>query len=441
VKIGFYGGVANNMYVFAKAFHAAGVDVCFIRDRSDKYPFSQPVWEDNSFTMHFEEVPRASRWDWEQWSRLERETGWAPPAWMVDPLQPSPHREVAVDLGGLAILDRIGTSRYLREPHRRHALAAMRACDALMVCGIEGSILARFSGKPYIIWPHGGDLMIAAGMLQPPLRQVRQWVVHGILARHLRAAFDGAICVGNHEPSGISNAFWGAEHYIQNLPVVFMPIPIPVRPRASADVRRERLAEVLREMGMDTEVNGLTGFVPSRIDYKWKGQDRLLSAIQMRNAVLRKARAKIIFAGWGGDLLHARQFAAENDIADITVFLDVAISKPLLFRFYDNVDFAVDQFTLGMYGTAALEAMAGGCPLMIWLNNAYERSWGAPPVMNVMTAEQIAQGLESLVTGQYDLQSASGALQSWMEKTHGALRVIPEVLAAFENPESVSRGW
>ena len=272
MKIGFYGGMANNMYVFAKAFHAGGVDVSFIRDRSDRYPFSQPVWEDQSFTMHYEEVPRASSWSWERWSLLERETGWTPPGWVVDPLQPSTQQGAPLDLGGLALLDQVWTRRYLRAPHRAHALQAMRECDVLMVCGIEGSILARFSGKPYIIWPHGGDLMIAAGMLQPPLRRFRQSIAHGIMARHLRAAFDGAICVGNHEPSGITSAYWGAERYIQNLRVVFMPIPIPVRPRVSAELRRERLAALLREVGMDTEVTGLTGFVPSRIDYKWKGR-------------------------------------------------------------------------------------------------------------------------------------------------------------------------
>ncbi len=429
------------MYVFAKAFHAAGVDVCFIRDRSDKYPFSQPVWEDQSFTMHYEEVPRASGWSWERWSQQERDVGWIPPTWMVDPLETLSAAADRVDLSQLSPVDRLWTRRYLSAPHRENTLKVMRDCDALMVCGIEGSILARFSGKPYIIWPHGGDLMIAAGMLQPPVLRYRQRIIHGIMARHMRAAFDGAICVGNHEPSGISSAYWGAEHYIQKLRVVFMPIPIPVRPRASPAERRERLLELLREVGVETEVTGLTGFVPSRIDYKWKGHDRLLSAIQMRKSMLREARAKIIFSGWGEDLQHARQFAAENDIADITVFLDVAISKPLLFGLYDCVDFAVDQFTLGMYGTAALEAMAGGCPLIIWLNDAYERAWGPPPVMNAMTPEQIARVLELLSMGRYDLESASSALQSWMDKIHGPRQVIPEVMAVFESQGSIPRGW
>jgi hypothetical protein len=441
VKIGFYGGIANNMYVFAKAFHAAGVDVCYIRDRFDRYPFSQPVWEDQPFTMHYEEVPRASRWDWVRWTQKERDVGWTPPAWLVDPMEPASAQATPVGLSDLSILDRLSTRRFLRAPHRANALSAMRDCDVLIVCGIEGSILARFSSKPYIIWPHGGDLMIAAGMLQPPVYQFRHRVVHGIMARQLRSAFGGAICVGNHEPSGISSAYLGAERYIQRLHVVFMPIPIPVRPRADATARRELLSVLLREVGLDMDPGGLTGFVPSRIDYRWKGQDRLLSAILMRKSVLRAARTRIIFSGWGEDLQHAKNFAAQNDIADITSFLDVAISKPLLFRFYDCVDFAVDQFTLGMYGTAALEAMAGGCPLMIWLNNAYERSWGTPPVLNVSTQEQIAQGLENIAGGRYDLEAAGRDLQDWMDRTHGARRVIPEVIAAFENRGAVPRGW
>lgn len=429
------------MYVFAKAFNSGGVDVCYIRDRSDRYPFSQPVWEDQPFSMHHEEVPRASSWDWERWTQQELETDWTPPDWLVDPLSIASAPTGPVGLSGMPILDRLWTRRYLRAPHRLNSLLAMCNCDVLMVCGIEGSILARLSGKPYIIWPHGGDLLVAAGMLQPSLRQFRQRVVHGIMSRHMQAALNGAICVGNHEPSGISSDYYGAERYIQRLHLVFMPIPIPVRPRAGAAVRRERLSALLQEMGLETHCGGLTGFVPSRIDYRWKGHDRLLSAIVTRRSALRATRTRIIFTGWGEDLQHARRFASENDIADITVFLDVAMSKPMLFRFYDCVDFAVDQFTLGMYGTAALEAMAGGCPLMIWLNDAYERSWGAPPVLNVSSSEQIARGLDDIVTGHYDLEAASIALQAWMERTHGARRVIPAVISAFENPGSIPRGW
>ncbi len=429
------------MYVFAKAFSAGGADVCYIRDRSDRYPFSQPVWEDQPFTLHYQEVPRAAEWDWGQWTKIEREAGWNAPAWMVDPLQDSPDPAFRIDLSQLPLLDQMWTRRYLAAPHRRAALMAMRRCDVLFVCGIEGSILARFSGQPFIIWPHGGDLMIAAGMLRPPVRHIRQRVVHGIMARHLRSAFDLAICVGNHEPSGISSAFQGAEHYIRKLHVVYMPIPIPVRPRPPLAVRRVRLAELMREVGVKGELPRLVGFVPSRVDFRWKGQDRLLSALVKQSAELRKSCAKIIFAGWGEDLESARRFTIASGIADLAIFLDVALSKPMLFRFYEAADFAVDQFTVGMYGTAALEAMAAGCPLMIWLNDVYERSWGAPPVMNVGTVEQIAQALASILSGESDLEAMSIALQAWMERLHNPQRVIRQVITAFANPGAVPRGW
>ena len=41
MKIGLYGGVANNMYVFARAMAKQGLKVCFIRDRGDLYPISK----------------------------------------------------------------------------------------------------------------------------------------------------------------------------------------------------------------------------------------------------------------------------------------------------------------------------------------------------------------------------------------------------------------
>jgi glycosyltransferase involved in cell wall biosynthesis len=436
-----YGGIANNMYVFAKALDACGVDICFIRDRSDRYPFSQPVWEDQNLTMHYQEVPIATNWNWEQWGHLERDSGWSAPSWLADPLNSLPVGDIAVKLRHLPFLDAIWTKRYLSATHRSNTLALMRECDALLVCGIEGSILARLSGRPYIIWPHGGDLMIAAGMLQPPIKQLRQRVVHGIQARHLRSAFDHAICVGNHEPSGISSAFWGAEGYIKKLNVVLMPIPIPVRFRPSIESRHKLCHELLKELGLGADIPKLMGFVPSRIDYRWKGHDRLLAAMVIRHAELRDAGAKIVFTGWGEDLHRAKDFAASNGIADVSMFLDVALSKPMLFRFYECADFAVDQFTIGMYGTAALEAMAAGCPLITWLDDSYDRSWGAPPVINVKTTDQIAQTLGDIANGDCDLAEMGNGLQAWISKMHSPEKAMSIVLSAFENPGAVGRGW
>jgi glycosyltransferase involved in cell wall biosynthesis len=442
MKIGFYGGMANNMYVFAKAFSAnERINVQYIRDRSDKYPISQPVWEDQAFVMHYEVLPQANNWSWSQWTHYEREQDWEAPKWLQDPNDMEIDLVDKINISSLPLLDYIWTKRYLASPHRMATLSAMKSCDGLLVCGLEGCILARLSGRPYIIWPHGGDSMIAAGLFQPSFRHLRQRIAHGVIVRHLKKAFDMAICIGSHEPTGILHDYLGAEDYLKKLPVVFMPIPIPVRIRPSPEARRTKLIDLLSQFGLNASGLNRLGFVPSRVDYRWKGQDRLLEAIAIKRMQLKKAGVKFLFAGWGEDLLLAKKFAEDNDISDIALFLNVALSKPILFQFYAAADFAVDQFVLGMYGTAALEAMAAGCPLMTWLSDEYDRSWGAPPVINVQSTEDIIQALDEIATGDCDLEAISSELQHWMKNIHSPENAMNIVVSAFEKPDAIPRGW
>ena len=87
MRIGLYGGLANNMYVFAKAMATHGLDVCFIRDRGDRFPFSQPVWEDVSCTLDHDKIAKAVHWTWEEWTAWEHQLEWQPPNWLKDPLK------------------------------------------------------------------------------------------------------------------------------------------------------------------------------------------------------------------------------------------------------------------------------------------------------------------------------------------------------------------
>jgi glycosyltransferase involved in cell wall biosynthesis len=442
MKIGFYGGIANNMYVFAKALSTYDrLHVHYIRDRSDKYPISQPLWEDCAFEMHYEVLSQAKNWSWEKWTLYEQEQRWEKPKWVQDPNEMKINLIDVINLNRLPLLDYIWTKRYLAAPHRMATLNAMKSCDGLLVCGVEGCILALLSGKPYIIWPHGGDSMIAAGLFQPSLRHLRQRIAHGVIVRHLKKAFDKAICVGSHEPTGILHDYLGAENYLKKLPVVFMPIPIPVRIRPSPEIRRAKLANLLSQFGISTAGLNTIGFVPSRVDYKWKGQDRLLKAIANKRTELKNSGIKFLFSGWGDDLLQAKKFTEDNGISDTALFLNVALSKPMLFQFYEAVDFAVDQFILGMYGTAALEAMAAGCPLMTWLSDEYERPWGVPPVINVQTTEDIMLALDEIATGERDLEVVSSKLQGWMANIHSPDNAMNIVISAFEKTSSTPRGW
>ncbi len=201
------------------------------------------------------------------------------------------------------------------------------------------------------------------------------------------------------------------------------------------------MGALLASRGLTLPENALVGFIPSRLDYECKGQDKLLQAVVRLQHRARAVGLRLVFSGWGIDLELAREFARKTAIDDIVMFLDVALSKPLLFEFYLAADFVVDQFNLGMYGTSALEAMASGSPLMIWLNQSYERSWGAPPVINAHTVEEIETVLGRLVDGEFDLERDGAELQNWLESVHNPDRVVKHLLECYACPESVEKGW
>jgi glycosyltransferase involved in cell wall biosynthesis len=431
MKVGLYGGMANNMYVFAKALAGHGADVCFIRDRSDRYPFSQPVWEDLPFRMAYDEVPQANTWSWEKWSETERGMGWTAPEWLFDPLPEFGGKAAAAPSWSRGIVDSLYLRRFVRAPHRAPVLRKMQSCDALLVCGVEGSLLADQSGLPFVIWPHGGDTMIAAGMFRPRFYRLRSRLVHALLQRQLVTAYANAVCMGSHEPTGIRADYLGAEDFVRKQRVAFVPIPIPVRQRPVAGERRKNLSRLLEECGAEAPPAKYLGFVPSRVDFEWKGHDRLLRALASLAREGKASDIHLVFSGWGNDFGVAKRFVEENNLSGCITLLNCALSKPLLFQFFLSADFVVDQFIMGLYGTSALEAMACGAPVIMWINDSYERPWGAPPIIQARSPEDIAAVLRDIVGGRIDLEQRGRSLQQWMDRVHNPGAVVPDLMARF----------
>lgn len=419
------------MYVFAKALADHGVEVCFIRDRADRYPFSQPVWEDIPFQMTYDEVSQAAFWPWEKWSEKERELKWTAPGWWYDPLDEPGGEALVAPSKRKGVLDRYFLRKYVRAPLRAPVLRKMRSCDALLVCGVEGSVLAYEAGRPFIIWPHGGDTMVAAGMFKPELYRLRFRVAHTLLRRQLVAAYANAVCIGSHEPTGICADYLGAEGFVRKQKIAFVPIPIPVRQRPSASDRRRMLHGLLTELGSSMPSGEYIGFVPSRIDFHWKGHDRLLQALARIKKESKASAVHLIFAGWGDDHGAAKRFVEENGLSGSVTLLGCALSKPLLYQFFLSADFVVDQFIMGMVGTSALEAISCGAPLITWLNNAYDRPWGAPPVLQARTADDIAVVLRDLSEGRLDLGGIGSSLQQWLGRVHDPAAVTRSLPAMF----------
>ncbi len=437
MKIGLYGGLANNCYLFAKALHQAGYDAMFIRDRNDRYAFSQPVWEDAEFVMSYEDVAVSSSLKSDDWTNIEAKQKWLPPVWLVDP--PAAHSEPNY-FGALPAWLRSLARRYVNQNrYRLGVVVTMQDCDLLLVCGIEASILALVSGRPYIIWPHGGDIRMAAGLAAPP-RNIRARVSFEVQKALLIAAYDRAAYVGTHDPRGLGGSAGDVRKALRRTSLVHLPIPLSCGIRASKVERRSRLKALCQRLDLPCLEADAIGLVPSRVDFSWKGHDLLLGAL--RRAAGRE-RLHLIFSGWGKDYDRAKAYVTHHGLEEQVTFLPFSLSKPLLAEFFSLVDFAVDQFGfMGTYGTALVEALAAGCPTLMWIDETAfnARGWLAPPVMNAQHERDIVDCLERVASGAIDLEEVSQRSLAWVRRVHAPEVVLPVLISYFVQMETTNQG-
>lgn len=410
IRIGIFGGVANNMYVVAKTLAKYGFDITFIRDITDWYPFSQPVWEDIPFTISYNEISKTNIFTAQYWRNVEERLNWQTPAWLVTP-------RIKVINPILMKILRLFES----DPIEKEIMREFLKNDILLVCGIVGEILASKTGLPYFIWPHGADIRIASGIHKFNGGFI-DYPVFLILRRKLERAFEKAYLVLSHDPAGIAGYLGDASPFLNRIRYDFLPIPHKERERLPRKERIKRLKHLMISVLQIGDVNEkvfdgdyLICFVPSRIDFYWKGHDILFRAISRKDFPI-----YLIFAGWGNDYLKALEFVEKSKNEHKVRLLDFALSKPLLYQMFDSVDIVIDQFRFGTYGTSAVEAFAGGAPVMMYINNEYfaRRGWEAPQVLNVSSEDEIVQCLEDILNNKIDLEEVSKRTKQWFQRRH-----------------------
>lgn len=418
MKIGFYGALANNTYVAAKAFARIGVEVLYIHQEEDIFPFSQPMWEDIEFTLPYEQV-QASSWSAMKWLRYGEHLKWkSPHFYRASSSFPPQVRELP--LQQLPLLQRlIFRLLYVHQFRNPWALLELLcSCDFLIVCGVQATIMAYVSDKPYVIWPHGSDIRLAAGIgyklnwwPKGWLAELRRWL--------LKQAYNQALFIGSHDPLGIGGHLGAVEY-----PIRYFPIPLPRHKKPEQAQRLKILSTCFDRFQLSVPLDKVYLFIPSRIDYYWKGTDRLINAIK----TIRPTNLHFIFSGWGGDYKQAKLALA--DIPKIATFLPCSLSKPLLYQMFTSVDLVIDQFLLGSYGTSAVEAMSCGSPVMMYINEKafLEKGWLPPPVINVSSEQDIRQALTDLDVGNLDLDVISQNIQKWFALTHEESVAVPNVM-------------
>lgn len=410
MSIGLYGSIGNNMYCLAKVLRKQGYEAYYVQDLADNYPMSQPLWEDVELKLDYsrltENVPNAA-----EWREIAVRYGWKRPEWVVDPW-PSPQsmQRKAVRAYRMATMPVRSPQFYYRTARavlrqQREVIQHLATYDWLIVCGTV-VVSAYFSGTPYLYWPYGGDVGITPFEKATPYERWNAMV--------LRRAIREATIKGTHDP----NFFDRLREVGVTGPIPYLPFIVDTGRYAPT---HESGVGLLPEDALSRAKGKSIVLLSSRQDFYWKGSDKFIKAFV--RAVRGGAALFLVISRWGADVAKTEGMIAEAGIEANVEYLDFAMSKPLLIRFYNLADIVIDQFVFPAYGTTMLEAMACGKPVMIMLDiGKFREQWPdyvEPPVINPQDEEGIYKALCDIGDGKIDLKGIGAEARKWVVKYHG----------------------
>lgn len=201
---------------------------------------------------------------------------------------------------------------------------------------------------------------------------------------------------------------------------------------------------------MDTDVynvseqnnnsDSITFFHPSHLDWggtdnkpgRWstKGNDRFIRAIV--RGIKEGLNAKVILLDRGSDRGAAKQMIDNSGVRERFIFKPQMTRDELIEHFH-TADVVVDQFDVGGFGLAALEAMACGKPVMIYINEQcanilYDES---PPVLNCSTEDEIYQQIWLSADENYRKETGRKA-REWVVRYHHWEKIIDRLIVYCE---------
>jgi glycosyltransferase involved in cell wall biosynthesis len=293
------------------------------------------------------------------------------------------------------------------------AIEQLASFDWLITTGL-GVMSACLSGTPYLYWPFGGDVTVT------PRQKNSQ--ADRFVARGIRTAVRRAAAAGSHDPT-INRCLRELGYRGEPGWYPFLVDTERYRPQMEGE-RLGAIAETVPERAQGR----LALLVCSRQDFEWKGSDRVLAAFI--RSVREGAPLFLVLTPWGNDLERALHMLADAGVDDAVHVLPRLPSKPLLRRLIWAADVVVDQFALGSFGTAALEAMACGRPVLMNIDEglfaARPRDYSPPPVLQAASEDEIASVLLQLAERTVDLAVAGGRARDWVVEHHG-----PQHLAKY----------
>lgn len=409
LRIGFFGNLANNAYMFVKCLNRLGFRAeLVLEDGSiDAFLLNRPFWDD---------VPvECANYD----DGLRFESGWQTPpsvrrvsfdremekryAWRLSAIPEV--TKLYRDAFGVTLAADVALLLAQNMGHWPY-IVAMRDYDIVQF-SMFPICLGPFCPRPYVVFPVGGDLY------QTPFEQT----VLGLLTR---AAYRGAcqilVCETDY-PAYLDRLDIPAQR-------TFLPLLFDTDtycPGSQAETRRQWSA-----------VRGGERFLFSvcRQSWEWKGNDRLFRGFQ-RFLAEGNNEWRLVLQDWGTDTERSKALISQLHLQDRVIWQRLC-SKPVLRQRQQACDAVADQFVMEGYGTSVLESLAAAKPVLMAPTKASAQKLlgEPPPFVGAKTDDEIAAGLRSL--RDHGFRSQRGAAgRDWVEQHHGFRRLGPKYMEAY----------
>lgn len=387
LKIGFCGNLANNLYLRARPLRRDGLDIDIFLHPDDKFVMGQPAWEEFDGVIDdpssLEDVEAVGVF-------LNKVPG-------VHGRLPD-EADTSFPLPFLRDYDKSHFLPYVEGPYRA-TLRALHEKDVLW--GAQSTYLSYLANRPYVVSQTGGDIWLEAAR-------------DDMLGHLQRLAYANARVFVVSNPWSYAHA---RRYGFKNL--VYLPMTLDQTQYCPGHgvARKEWEAR-----------SGGNFFVltTSRLDEKNKGSSLAIKGF----AELAKhcPGARLVAPSWGNDRDLAEDSMAKLGIADRMIWLPLS-GKEKVRDYLRSADVFIDQFVLGYFGAAGLEAMATGLPVIGRTEVAqYEAlcETGAPPILQAEDAAEVAQVLIGLQSNPSLRKQIGEASRKWFLENHGSERWLPQ---------------
>lgn len=217
----------------------------------------------------------------------------------------------------------------------------------------------------------------------------------------------------------------------------FFPHAIPVDSEQWCPL--DRVGQSHARSRLNIPENAFVVFQPSRQEWtcpegpgsNHKGNDRFLRAYA-RFVHGPGKDAWLVAVTKGRDVGASQQLAEHLGIKDRIRWIPQQ-SKAGLREYLGASNIVADQFTYGFYGISALEAMAVGKPVLVYLDPQGLKKFGVdpPPVVSARTEEEICAALCRLTEDRGGAETIGAQAREWMIRHHGWEPVVDRYLALY----------